>query len=230
MRNKIRQLFKQQQQNLPEINNQKNLCQVLIQLCRDIVNFFEIDIFGYMLLINEKTPRIFTNKEIDLLKESAAFFIKIIKTIVSHEKDALTAKIISEIEGYKTYLNQKGARKNPDAMVQIFLESGIQVRWILLVNKDPDLGNMWYHAVINASGVIEVNEMGTLSESGFDFFTKELVIKDRRFICVPIKTGNTRKGKLAIKYSQMEKDRAVKCHMFMVLKAIAPYLAELMYL
>jgi hypothetical protein len=185
---------------------------------------------GYILLINEKTPRIFTNEEIDLLQESADYFSAAIKKTISHEQDRLSAKIISEIEGYKTFLKQKGARKNPAVIVQIFQQSGIQVRRIFLFNKDPHLGKMWYHAVINASGATEVNEMGTISESGFDFFINELVINDRRLIGVPIKTGNTQKGKLAIKYSQIENDRAVLDHMLRVLETIAPQLAELMYL
>lgn len=58
----------------------------------------------------------------------------------------------------------------------------------------------------------------------------QLVIKDRRSICVPIKTGDNLKGKLAIKYSQIDNDRAVKENMTRILETIAPHLSELMYL
>ncbi|MDQ1355518.1 MAG: hypothetical protein QG657_5828, partial [Acidobacteriota bacterium] len=57
-----------------------------------------------------------------------------------------------------------GARKNPAVIIQLFQQSGIHVRRIFLFNKDPNLGKRWYHAVINASGATEVNEMGTISE------------------------------------------------------------------
>jgi transcriptional regulator with GAF, ATPase, and Fis domain len=197
---------------------------VIVPLC------LNNEVLGYILLINEKTPRTFTNDEIDLLKESADYSIAAIKKAISHEEEKLTAKIISEIEGYKTYLDQKGTRKNPAVTVQIFQQSGIKVRRIFLINKDPQLGNRLYHAVINASGATEVNEMGTISESGFDFFYKDLVIKDHRFISVPIKTGDNLKGKLAIKYSQIDNDRVVKDNMVRVLETIAPKLADLMYL
>ncbi len=321
MKNKSLQLLKKQLQNIPAGNRQVDLGPVLIQLCREIVNFFEIDIcsvlipesntflkkillkvssqqetvssyifippdnlawqwkpgrkksinkqdiislpdmeeghpykdptqfflqctiramvivplclnnevLGYILLINEKTPRSFTNEEINLLKESAAYFITAIKKAISHEEEALTAKMMAKIDDYKRFL-QDGNKQDPMMVIKIFQDSGIPVRRVLLVNKDHHLGNMWYNAVINAAGAVEVNEMGTIAESGFEFFIKDLVIEDPQSICVPIRKGNNKKGKLAIKYSQIEKDGAVIGNMLRVLEAIAPQLAELMYL
>ncbi|MDQ1355519.1 MAG: hypothetical protein QG657_5829 [Acidobacteriota bacterium] len=48
----------------------------------------------------------------------------------------------------------------------------------------------------------------------------EELIKDRRLICAPIKTGDNLRGKLAIKYSRIENDRAVKDNMARVLETI----------
>jgi hypothetical protein len=123
-----------------------------------------------------------------------------------------------------------GRKKDPSIIVNFLRIAHLHITWLLLINKDPQKGTKWYHAEVNDSLQVEKVEIGTLPDDTFDFFIHEINILDPEYLDIPITIENNVVGKLAVKYLETESTRAMRENYFNLLLAIAPYLADLMYL
>jgi hypothetical protein len=187
------------------------------------------EVIGYLMLVNEKNSRTFTNEEISLLEKIAVQAIKIIRPVLKMGVEETRDRIIETITKYKEKVSF-GREKDPCIIVNFLRIAHLPITWLLLINQDPRQGTKFYHAEVNATLQVEKVEIGTLEDNSFDYFINELTILDPDCLDIPIRTENTASGKLAVKYLQTESVRAMQEFYFMLLMYIAPYLADLMYL
>jgi hypothetical protein len=187
------------------------------------------EVFGYLILIDEKKHRTFTNNEISLLDKISAQTLTLIKPAVKLGEEEKRDRIIDTIKIYKEKVSF-GREKDPGIIVNFLRIAHLHITWLLLINKDPQRGTKWYHAEVNDSLQVEKVEIGTLPDNTFDFFIQDINIVDPDYLAIPITIENNVVGKLAIKYLQTDSTRAMRENYFNLLLAIAPYLADLMYI
>ncbi len=196
---------------------------VIIPLC------LNDEVIGYLIFVNEKTPRIFTSKEISLMGEIAGYAMTFIKIAIKMGEEEQRDRLIETINDYKQSV-ATGRKKDPEIIVNFLRIVYFHIFRVMLINKNPQKGTKWYHAEVNDAFRVEKVETGTLPENTFDFFIHEININEPEFLNVPIIINNNIVGKLTLKYFQLDYHRAMRENYFRLLLAIAPYLAELMYL
>jgi hypothetical protein len=187
------------------------------------------EVIGYLILVNEKKPRTFSNEEISLLEKVSGQVIKIIRPALKMGVEENRDRIIETITKYKEKVSF-GRVKDPCIIVNFLRIAHLPITWLLLINQDPERGTKFCHAEVNDTLQVEKVEIGTLEDNSFDFFINELFILDPDCMDIMIRTENSGSGKLAVKYLQTESNRAMQEFYFLLLMHIAPYLADLMYL
>jgi transcriptional regulator with GAF, ATPase, and Fis domain len=202
-------------------------CRVLALVISPL--FLNDEIIGYLILVNEKKPHTFTDKEISLLDEIAHHTIKIIKPAIKMGEEEQRDRIIEAIKGYKESVAE-GREKEPGIIVNFLRIAHLHILRVMLINKDPQKGTKWYHAEVNGAFQVETIETGTLADDTFDFFINEINILDPDYLDIPITIENNVVGKLALKCLKTEYHNAMQENYIRLLLEIAPYLAELMYL
>lgn len=202
-------------------------CRVLALVISPLV--LNDEILGYLILVNEKNHRTFTDNEISLLDKISTQTLTLIKPAIKLGEEEKRDRIIDIIKKYKEKVSF-GQKKDPSIIVNFLRIAHLHITWLLLINKDPQKGTKWYQAEVNNSLQVETVETGTLPDNTFDFFIHDINILDPEYLDIPITIENNVVGKLAIKYLQTESTRAMRENYFKLLLAIAPYLADLMYL
>ncbi|MDQ1354231.1 MAG: hypothetical protein QG657_4540 [Acidobacteriota bacterium] len=187
------------------------------------------EILGYLILVNEKNLRNFTNNEIFLLEKISAQTLTLIKPAIKLGEEEKRDRLIDIITKYKEKVSF-GREKDPGIIVNFLRIVHLHITWLLLINKDPHRGTKFYHAEVNDSLQVETVETGTLPDNTFDFFIHDINILDPDYLDIPITIENAVVGKLAIKYRQTESNKAMQEFYFRLLMSIAPYLADLMYI
>ncbi len=207
----------------------ENLFKCLVRSLVIIPLSLNNEIIGYLILLNERKTCTFCSNELSLLYEIAAHAINSIKMAIKMIEEEQRDKIIEVIKKYKQNVSM-GREKDPEIIVNFLRIAHLHILRVILINKDPQKGTKWYHAEVNDTLQVEKVETGTLSDNTFDFFIHEINILDPDYLDIPIKIESNVVGKLAIKYLQTEYNRALRENYFKLLLAIAPYLADLMYL
>ncbi len=183
------------------------------------------EVTGSILLVYQNEKRVFSKEDLQVLRNAVRQVEEAITKTMDLETVKASEKIITHITGYLES-RENGGERNENIILEA-LQTVFEVKSVLILNKDKNRGNKYFHAVLNDKGKITETFSDTFEDSRYKFLTKEADLDNAEVIPVSIMKDDRLTGKLYLEYKHA--DHVFYDSILLVLQQVAPHLVETMY-